>query len=323
MRLAVTCLAGLLGLGLAGCGYLGDTLPPALHRPELVRDLAAVEHGPNIVIKFTLPKITTEGIAIDNPADRDIELRVGPPPAPFNMETWLRTSSRITVAQDMPVARVEVPAAQYSGKTVDIAVNVHGPHGRSAGWSQFAILPVVPPLPTPEGLEASDVPDAIHLEWRADAPEFRIFRKLVADPNWMQIATSTEPSYTDAAIAYGKTYQYYVQSIRKTGSTSAESELSDVRTFKPEDKFPPAEPAGVSAVPGTRSIELVWNRNTEKDFAGYRVYRDGKRVADGLTAPSFSDRDVQPKVKYEYQVSAVDTAGNESAKSPPAEAVIP
>jgi fibronectin type 3 domain-containing protein len=76
-------------------------------------------------------------------------------------------------------------------------------------------------------------------------------------------------------------------------------------------------------VPGTRTIELVWNRNTEKDFAGYRIYRDGMNIAEGLTAPAFTDRDVQPRVRYRYEVSAVDTAGNESARSAAVDAVIP
>jgi cellulose 1,4-beta-cellobiosidase len=89
------------------------------------------------------------------------------------------------------------------------------------------------------------------------------------------------------------------------------------------DTFAPEVPAGVTAVPGTRSIELVWDRNTEKDFAGYRIYRDGKKVADGVTAPSFSDRDVQAKTRYQYQVSAADNAGNESARSAAVEATIP
>ncbi len=311
------------GCALTGCGYIGDTQPPALNRPELVRDLAAVERGSNIVIQFTIPKVTTEGLTIKNEKDRDIELRVGPPPDPFNLQTWERTSDRIPVAQNKPVAHVEVPASKYYNKTVDIAVNVQGPGGRTMGWSMFVILPVVPALPTPENLTPSDTPDAIHLEWRAMAPEFRIFRKLPADVNWMQIATSTTPSYTDGMIDYGKTYQYMLQSVRKIDSTYAESELSDVKTFTPTDKFPPAVPAGVSAVPGTRSIELVWNRSTEKDFAGYRIYRDGKQIADGVTAPSYSDRDVQPRMKYSYQISAVDTAGNESAKSAAVDAIIP
>jgi hypothetical protein len=304
---------------------MGDTLPPALNRPERVQDIAAVEHGLNIVVQFTVPAITTDGLPLKN-KDRDIELRVGPlAPGGFNMETWQRTSDRIPVVVDdkAKIARVEVPTAKYYGKTVDIAVNVHGPGGHTVGWSRFAIVNVVPELPTPQALEATDAPDAVQLEWHAAAPEFRVFRKLVPDVNWVQIDTSAKPSYTDNTIEYGKTYQYQVQSVQKTDEGTAESELSDVYTFKPVDTFPPAVPVGVTAVPGTRTIELVWNRNTEKDFAGYRIYRDGMKIAEGLTAPAFTDRDVQPRVAYRYEVSAVDTAGNESATSAAVEAVIP
>jgi hypothetical protein len=304
---------------------MGEPLPPALNRPERVPDLAAVQRGSKIVIQFTVPTVTTEDIALKKDG-RDIELRVGPPsPGGFNLEQWERTSDRVPVVvpDKQPLAHIEVPAAKYYNKTLDIAVSVHGPGGRTLGWSQFAVLQVVPELPVPQALVTSDAPDAVHLEWHAGAPEFRIFRKLVAEINWTQIATSTKPSYTDNAIEYGKTYQYMVQSVQKTGEKDAESELSDVSTIRPVDTFPPAVPSGVTAVPGTRSIELVWDRNTEKDFAGYRIYRDGKKVADGVTAPSFSDRDVQAKIRYQYQVSAVDNAGNESARSPAVDAVIP
>jgi hypothetical protein len=303
---------------------MGDPLPPALNMPVRVQDLSAIERGPNIVIQFTIPTVTTEGLPVKK-SDRQIELRIGPPAAEgFNMDTWLRTSDRVTkVPDDKPLARVEVPAAKYYGKDADIAVNVHGPGGRSVGWSRFAIVHVVPALPTPQALQLSDAPDAVHLEWHAGAPEFRVYRKLVADANWMLLGTSTRPSYDDTTIEYGKTYEYFVQSLQKTGDTYAESEVSETGTIKPMDKFPPAPPSGVTAVPGTRSIELVWNRSTEKDFAGYRIYRDGKQIADGLTAPAFSDRDVKPGIKYQYQVSALDNVGNESAKSAPFDAVIP
>lgn len=319
MRVAVVTLA----LCLCGCGYMGEPLPPALNRPERVLDLSALEHGSNIIVQFTIPTITTEGLPV-NSKDRDIELRAGP--YVTNMETWQRTSDRIPVAVTDPrakVAHVEVPAMQYYGKTVDIAVNVHGPEGHSVGWSKFAIVQVVPALPTPQALTTSDVPDGVQLEWHAAAPEFRVFRKLVADINWTLLGTATKPSYTDNMIDYDKTYQYMVQSIEKTEQGYAESDLSDVTSIRPVDKYPPAVPAGVTAVPGTRTIELVWDRNTEKDFAGYRIYRDGKRIAEGLAAPAFTDRDVQPRVTYRYEVSAVDTAGNESPRSPAVQATIP
>jgi hypothetical protein len=47
------------------------------------------------------------------------------------------------------------------------------------------------------------------------------------------------------------------------------------------------------------------------------------KIAEGLTAPAFSDRDVMPGVTYRYQVSAMDTAGNESEKSASVETQLP
>ncbi len=251
----------------------------------------------------------------------DVELRVGPPAD--DLASWEKTAERERVAPRSNAARVEVPAAKWYGKTVNVAVNVHGPSGHSVGWSPFVSVDVVPALPRPESLTAADAPDAVHLEWHAGAPEFRIFRKLPDEAGWTQIGTSTKPSYTDSTIEYGKVYDYMVEAIEKTATGYAESEDSEEKSFKPKDTFAPAVPTSLSAVPGSRSIELVWERNTEKDFASYRVFRDGRQIADGLTAPAFSDRDVKPGTRYQYQVSAMDNAGNESARSSVAEAVIP
>ncbi len=252
-----------------------------------------------------------------------MELRVGPPADDVN--AWARGAERERIKAIGNAAHVEVPASKWYNKTVNIAVNVNGPTGHSLGWSPYVSVVVVPALPKPEGLTAANAPDAVRLTWHAGAPEFRIYRKLPDETAFpaAPIGTSTKPEYTDATIEYGKTYDYMVQSVEKSGEAYAESEVSDTTSFKPKDTFPPAVPTGLTAVPGARSIDLVWDRNTEKDFAGYRVFRDGKQIAEGVTAPAFSDRDVKPGTKYQYRVSALDNAGNESAKSPVAEAVIP
>jgi hypothetical protein len=288
-----------------------------------VTDFNAVERGSKIIAQFTIPKLTTEGLPVDFPPD--VELRIGPLPAgKFEFPVWEQHSDRIErVDTRAAIARAEFDASSYYGKTEVVGVQVHGPHGRSVGWSNLVTLEVVPALPTPTALEAKDAPDAIRLEWRADAPEFRIFRKLPDDPDWVMIGTGDKPFYVDGTIDYGKTYQYLVQAIRKAGASYAESDLSETISFQPVDKFPPAVPTGVTPVPGTRSIELVWDRNAEKDFAQYRVFRDGRKVAEGLTAPSYSDRDAKPGTRYRYRISAVDTAGNASALSTAVEAVIP
>ena len=316
------CIVAFLCAGLAGCGYMGEPLPPAMKRPLRVTDLAAVQRGSNVIIHFTVPKLTTEGTPVK---DEDIELRIGPAENPFQRALWEKTADLIKVPKtNDAIATVTVPAAPWYRKEVVIGLEVYGPHHRSAGPSNFKVLPVVPALPTPEGLEAKDAPDAVQLTWHAAAGEFRIFRRVTGDPGLVQLGISDKPSFLDSTIDYGKTYSYFVQTIDKVDdSNTAESELSELSAFKPVDKFPPAVPVNVSAVPGTRTIEVVWDRNIEKDLASYRVYRDGKKVADGVTGVTYSDRDVKPGVKYRYQVSSVDMAGNESAKSQAVEAALP
>ncbi len=324
MKLRVTQLVGLAAL-LTGCGYPGDPLPPALKRPVRVADLAAVERGSKIYIQFTVPSATTEGFPIKGRPD--IDLRVGEMPAGgFTFEKFARDAARVPDSElkvEGLHASAQVDASKLYHKTVLVAVRVHGPHGADVGWSKIEILELVPELPMPEGVALTDAPDAVKIEWHAAAPGFRIFRKGPDDPGFAQIATSEKPLYVDSTIEYGKSYDYLVQSIEKTGDRYAESEPSATVSIEPVDKFPPAVPAGLTPVPGSRSIELVWERNTEKDFASYQVYRDGKKIADSVTAPAFSDRDVKPGVHYRYQISATDTAGNVSKLSEAVETAIP
>jgi hypothetical protein len=341
-------------LVLAGCGYPGEPLPPALNRPVRATDVAAVQRGSRIVVQFTVPEETTENLPLRGAPD--IELRVGPlPEGDFSFAKWETASQRIPAAEihteeivpaapatetakkkasrkkgrnvRMKPARLhataEVDATKFYGQSVVIGVRVHGSRGQDIGWSRLESLKLVPALPVPEALAAADAPDAVRLDWHAGAPEYRIYRRPAGDAEFRQIGTSDKPFYIDSTIDYGKTYEYQVQSIEKTGEQYAESERSSVVSLKPADRFPPAVPAGLTAVPGARTIELVWERNTERDLASYQVMRDGKKIAEGLTAPAYSDRDVKAGVRYRYQIAALDTAGNLSAFSGPVEAAIP
>ncbi len=324
-RVAIALAAVVASAVLAGCGYPGEPLPPALNRPVRVVDLNAVQQGSRILLRFTVPNVTTEGLPI--PGTPEVEVRIGETPAgTFNVAAWEKSSERIPASAieiHNEMASATIDASKMIGKTEAVFVRVLGPHGRNVGWSNPQQVTVVPPLPIPEGLTAVNAPDAVRLDWHAAAAQFRVYRRSGEGAEWKQLATADKPFYIDAAIDYGKTYEYEVQSIEKSGDKYAESEASKPSTFKPEDKYPPAVPTSVTAVAGSRNIELTWERNTEKDLAAYRVYRDGKKIADGLTAPSYSDREVKPGMKYSYQVSSVDGAGNESMLSAPAEAAIP
>lgn len=363
MRPAI-CLVPVMVLAVAlltGCGYAGEPKPPELKRPGKVKNLDVVERGDKIIVTFTLPLETTEGLRIAEPPD--VELRVGVATATWNLAEWEKNSDRIAVQagpwpapppkaprpkklakptatgkaakkakettaaakaadQAMLVRTVDIDPTKYADKTVVIGVRVHGPSGLDDGWSRLISLEVKPVLAPPRELKAANVRDAVHLQWAANAPEFRIFRKAPADSDWEQIGDTTQPSFEDKAIEYGKILQYRVESVRKTGDIWQESDFSDAISWTPKDEFPPSVPAGFVTISGTRTIELSWDRVPDSDLAGYRVYRNGVKVADDLQINSYSDKDVVVGMKYSYQVSAVDQAGNESGKSAAAEATM-
>jgi len=87
-----------------------------------------------------------------------------------------------------------------------------------------------------------------------------------------------------------------------------------VRSF---DETPPAPPAGLAATAQSESqIEISWSAASDPDsgILRYIVYRDGSAIAEP-TGTSFSDSGLSESTTFVYQVSAVNGAGMESAKS--------
>ena len=94
------------------------------------------------------------------------------------------------------------------------------------------------------------------------------------------------------------------------------------------DTFAPAAPAGLTAVPSTASIELVWERNAEPNVVGYRVYRAVgggafAPLADAVVLPAYSDRKIEAGKTYRYAVSAVKSNKKESKMSEAVEVAAP
>jgi hypothetical protein len=321
VRLLCAVSAALL---LSGCGYIGEPQYPLLNIPVTVKDMAAVQRGSAIIYQFTLPELTTEGTKVKI---GQVEIRAGEFNA--NQAEWYSHSMRIEAAPDANNhVRSEIPATPWIGRNLTLAVKVFGPSGRDAGWSNQATVSVIPPLPKPADVKADPVSEGVRVSWQGPAGQYRILRRGETDKDYALVGTADTTQWLDTKTEYGKQYAYIVQAVQKVGAFDAESDLSDPKQVTPVDIFPPAVPSGLNAIAAANNIELVWDRNTESDLAGYRVYRSTaggafEKIADIPEAPSYSDSKLESGKQYRYTISAVDKSGNESKPSEPVEISAP
>ena len=108
--------------------------------------------------------------------------------------------------------------------------------------------------------------------------------------------------------------------------TTSTGQVIEQDTFscKGQDGIAPDVPAAptVGSVSET-TIDLTWPASADNfGVTGYRVYRDGEPLATSPTA-SYSDGTVAAATSYDYSISALDAAGNESARSPATTAATP
>jgi hypothetical protein len=284
--LAVVCVAG--------CGYVGDPLPPALNIPERVRELRATQVGDRLIVEFSMPERTTEALPLRPPVVAEV-----------------RVAGEV---QRVESNRADLPATKWAGQTVEIAARAVA-RDKSSEWSDPLRIDVVAPLPTPAELRAESHPRGVRLAWTGETRpglQWRVSR------GKDELATAAAPEYIDATAEYGKSYEYSVQAVLG----AAVSERAGPVKITPEDKFAPEVPAGLAAVPGVNTIELTWEPVAAADLKGYRVYRNGELLTE-VDAPAFSDRKVETSRAYAYSVSSMDLRGNESARSTPVEITAP
>ena len=119
-------------------------------------------------------------------------------------------------------------------------------------------------------------------------------------------------SYSDSGLTANTTYSYTVSAIDVAGNRSAESVAAQATT--PADTTAPGVPGSFTATATSpTSISLSWTVSTDNvGVTGYRVRRGGTLIGSP-TGLSFADNSRTPSTTYNYTVTALDAAGNESA----------
>jgi len=142
---------------------------------------------------------------------------------------------------------------------------------------------------------------------------YQVFR------NYVQIATTTSPQYTDTGLSTGENYIYTVTAYDVPGNISSLSVPAEVTM---QQTSGPTIPYGLYATPlGTSTIKLSWIPSMDAlAILGYNIYRNGTQIAT-VTSSEYLDEGLATGT-YMYNVSATDVGGAVSATSSPESATV-
>jgi fibronectin type 3 domain-containing protein len=259
----------------------------------------------------------------------------------YRSETATEGFSRVTrnlIPRDQTSFTDKVPNDQMAWF---YAIKMIGTDGKEGELSQpgFTIVRDITPPSTPQNFVAKPQDNkTVLLQWEDPNPApdllsyiiLRVRDNPVAGPAWTQINPGNdlrETSFIDegeAARGFSEG-DYYRYAIVAIDNARNRSDTLFARIQIP-DNTPPVAPSWLTAAQadGFR-VNLNWNASPDGDVVSYILYRrEGEQEQKGFSHRAtltgnlqfFRDEEVTPGQTYNYQVTAVDSVGNESAPSP-------
>ena len=341
-------LLSFLSTCLLACGVPGAPVPPTARIPQPPRDLVARQSGERVVLRWTLPRLNTDGSRLPGPPRLEIHRAFLDDPQPSSEA--FAAAARLAFAlpgsvvagflhNDIVVFPDVLGApllGERAGKYAVYGVRAVNEKKQDAGFSNLVAVRVYPVPETVTGLLSRVTERAIELRWTpprrtsGGAPLEAIAGYLVyrsdtgEEGSFVLHGTAASARYEDTQFRFGARYFYRVRTLAQYDADTVESESSASLEVVARDLFPPPVPANLVAVGGAARVDLTWDASPAPDTAGYILYRalaaEGsfERVTPSLlNLLSFADTAALPGVTYYYAVTAVDRDGNESPRSAP------
>jgi len=335
--------AGALVLAVAatgGCGRKTEPLTPDSPRPEAVNNIKIAVRDVVAYLSWPIPEKNVEGKILGTADIKGFRVYRAEQSRERKRPLY-RQVAEISLANPAP-AQVQNGIVTWNdtglqyGKVYVYRVRAYSIKGGASGYSDEVRAAPLLSLAAPKNLKAAGGDGSVMLSWepvttRSDGSLHQGFVGYLlyrgTEPGKHDdLPLNKEPvagsAYEDTTVINGKSFYYRARTVDSPVRPWQESPDSSEVSATPLDKTPPKPPTGITVVPGIGRVFLTWNENKERDLAGYHVYRsrkaggERKRLTDKpLNRTTYSDEKVGQGATYYYSITAVDTSGNESARS--------
>ncbi len=343
---AIYCLLSTVFF-LAGCGKIGDPLPPIPRAPLVIEDLKVAQQGTDLILSFPLVRNARATKLQRIEIYRLVESASDP--QGVTVETFSARANLISSIDQIPEKSSTITfrdaldlKSNARNQRYRYSIRLVNQAGQAADFSNYAVIvPLIDLALPPTGLSATQQEKQIDLKWSAPAANesgtapanvaaYNLYRRTGDSLVKLNAQPLTEPRFTDRNFVFGANYQYTIRALSllpgsATLATAIESNESTPLVHTPKDTFPPAVPGPVTIASIGGIVSLFWPLNQETDVAGYNIYRAESEQAPPAQwtklnaqlhkSASFRDDRVQVGKAYFYQISAVDIYGNESQRS--------
>jgi fibronectin type 3 domain-containing protein len=329
----------LLVAALGGCGYKTLPVAPQALVPRPINDLRYVLSEKGVTLYWSYPTQTVSGEDIE--AIDEFVLYRAVVPADSYCDTCPIPFGRAIALPGGTLPGVGGKTASYESTLLRPGnlyfFKVHSKTGwlaESVASNVISFIWQTPPA-APTGLNVTQGDGQITLQWQPVTSHFD--NTEITKPVRYQVSRSqggaaftpigsqlTDTEFVDTTVTNSLNYSYRVQALTVYDQGTVGGGFSEVIETSPVDRTPPAVPLHVRAIRTGSGVKIYWDRGTEKDLLGYRVYRR----QSGATEPVFiaevkepyniyDDRDLPVSGRIFYSVTSIDKSrpANESEKS--------
>lgn len=332
-----------------GCGKRKLPLPPVERIQQRV-EISGFQQGGNVTLQWRMPARNVSEANTLNISRIDVYRLIEPLDSPLSLSED-EFSSRSTLISTVPVTENDFglknltysDELEFAGQPARLryAIRFVNSSGQKAAFSNFLLIePTSKIAEAPQNVSAKAFQESIEINWSAPFQNidgstppnvlgYNIYRTSAGDeqiPKLLNSSPVTSTNYSDAFFEFGKNYRYFVRAVSiGTNSQPVESLESETAAIIPKDTFPPNSPTAITVAASPGTISIFFATNTEKDIAGYRIYRSTDRnlpvtewlllTTDLLKTNTYQDTKVETGVEYFYYLTAIDNAGNISQPS--------